>query len=70
MSSQICYLDAEDISDVANWDAKVIQCLQDYRDELKDSKCKDPISSSFFYFFCWCFCLFLIQDLLPGCRGY
>ncbi|GJP37078.1 hypothetical protein CLOM_g21523 [Closterium sp. NIES-68] len=41
--AEICYPDAEDISDVANYDAKVIQCLQDYRDELKDPKCKAQV---------------------------
>eukprot|EP00270_Netrium_digitus_P010393 TRINITY_DN3221_c1_g1_i5.p1 TRINITY_DN3221_c1_g1~~TRINITY_DN3221_c1_g1_i5.p1 ORF type:complete len:932 (-),score=260.15 TRINITY_DN3221_c1_g1_i5:314-3109(-) len=41
--SEICYPDAEDITDVANWDAKVIQCLQDYREELKDPKCKSQV---------------------------
>eukprot|EP00897_Mesotaenium_endlicherianum_P000593 jgi/Mesen1/10534/ME000083S10041 len=41
--AEICYPDAEDITDVANWDAKVIQCLQDYRDELKDPKCRKQV---------------------------
>ncbi|GJP36222.1 hypothetical protein CLOM_g20753, partial [Closterium sp. NIES-68] len=41
--AEICYPDAEDISDVANFDAKVIECLQDYRDELKDPKCKASV---------------------------
>ena len=40
---QSCYPDAEDITDVANWDAKVIQCLQDYRDELKDPLCRQQV---------------------------
>ncbi|CAI7772384.1 unnamed protein product [Closterium sp. NIES-54] len=42
-SGDICYPDAEDISDVANFDAKVIECLQDYREELKDPKCKAAV---------------------------
>ncbi|CAI7856614.1 unnamed protein product [Closterium sp. NIES-53] len=41
--AEICYPDAEDISDVANFDAKVIECLQDYREELKDPKCKAAV---------------------------
>ena len=28
---------------MANWDAKVIQCLQDYRDELKDPLCRQQV---------------------------
>lgn len=40
---QICYPDAEDVTDVASWDAKVIQCLQDYRDELKNPKCRQQV---------------------------
>eukprot|EP00271_Cylindrocystis_brebissonii_P014317 TRINITY_DN3562_c0_g8_i1.p1 TRINITY_DN3562_c0_g8~~TRINITY_DN3562_c0_g8_i1.p1 ORF type:complete len:1638 (-),score=492.31 TRINITY_DN3562_c0_g8_i1:1373-6286(-) len=41
--AEICYPDAEEITDAANWDAKVIQCLQDYREELKDAKCKQQV---------------------------
>eukprot|EP00271_Cylindrocystis_brebissonii_P000507 TRINITY_DN1061_c0_g3_i1.p1 TRINITY_DN1061_c0_g3~~TRINITY_DN1061_c0_g3_i1.p1 ORF type:complete len:958 (-),score=202.65 TRINITY_DN1061_c0_g3_i1:1362-4235(-) len=40
---EICYPDAEDVAEVANWDAKVIQCLQDFRDELKDPKCRQQV---------------------------
>eukprot|EP00271_Cylindrocystis_brebissonii_P009749 TRINITY_DN2493_c0_g1_i1.p1 TRINITY_DN2493_c0_g1~~TRINITY_DN2493_c0_g1_i1.p1 ORF type:complete len:1041 (-),score=222.27 TRINITY_DN2493_c0_g1_i1:278-3400(-) len=40
---ETCYPDAEDIAEVANWDAKVIQCLQDFRDELKEPKCRQQV---------------------------
>ncbi|CAI5467231.1 unnamed protein product [Closterium sp. Yama58-4] len=38
-----CYQDAEDVVDVANRDAKVIECLQDYRGELKDPRCRQQV---------------------------
>jgi len=28
---------------VANWDSKVIECLQDYRDELRDPRCRQQV---------------------------
>ncbi|CAI5492080.1 unnamed protein product [Closterium sp. Naga37s-1] len=43
LSSQTCYPDAEDISDVANWDSKVMECLQDYKEELKDPRCRQQV---------------------------
>ncbi|CAI7816275.1 unnamed protein product [Closterium sp. NIES-53] len=41
--STTCYQDAEDVVDVANRDAKVIECLQDYRGELKDPRCRQQV---------------------------
>ncbi|CAI5512031.1 unnamed protein product [Closterium sp. Naga37s-1] len=40
---ETCYPDAEDISDVANWDSKVMECLQDYKEELKDPRCRQQV---------------------------
>ncbi|CAI5986578.1 unnamed protein product [Closterium sp. NIES-65] len=41
--NQTCYPDADDISDVASWDSRVIECLQDYRRELKDPRCRQQV---------------------------
>ncbi|GJP32519.1 hypothetical protein CLOM_g17147 [Closterium sp. NIES-68] len=41
--STTCYQDAEDVADVTNRDAKVIECLQDYRGELKDPRCRQQV---------------------------
>ncbi|CAI5986739.1 unnamed protein product [Closterium sp. NIES-65] len=40
---ETCYPDADDISDVASWDSRVIECLQDYRRELKDPRCRQQV---------------------------
>ncbi|GJP29711.1 hypothetical protein CLOM_g19337 [Closterium sp. NIES-68] len=42
--TETCYQDASDMSGAGgSSDAKVIQCLQDYRDELKDPRCRQQV---------------------------
>ncbi|CAI5958736.1 unnamed protein product, partial [Closterium sp. NIES-64] len=41
---ETCYQDASDMTGAGgSSDAKVIQCLQDYRDELKDPRCRQQV---------------------------
>eukprot|EP00850_Spirogloea_muscicola_P014522 SM000105S13867 [mRNA] locus=s105:179263:185692:- [translate_table: standard] len=39
---EMCNFDKEQ-SGEENWDAKVIQCLQDFREELRDPKCRQQV---------------------------
>eukprot|EP00271_Cylindrocystis_brebissonii_P019065 TRINITY_DN562_c0_g3_i1.p1 TRINITY_DN562_c0_g3~~TRINITY_DN562_c0_g3_i1.p1 ORF type:complete len:1830 (+),score=464.44 TRINITY_DN562_c0_g3_i1:323-5812(+) len=40
---EICYPAAEDSTEIANHDGKVIQCLQDFREELKGPSCRAEV---------------------------
>ena len=40
---QICYADEQEMNDVASPDARVVECLQDYREELTNPQCKKRV---------------------------